>query len=678
MLNSFFNKKSKQKWVINIAHPMDRFLAVFFDFSIFSPIIGFVLLPLLSMVEKVYQSSGSSLETFVYMSILIINIILLTVVFMATSLFLFSATPGKIFLKLRVVNEEGKSLNLHQSFMRSIFWVLEFFFCGIPFLEIFSDSHRRPIHDRVARTMVITLKKTQTKVPNLQEAHLVKQILMLSSLAFASCILILSSSFQNLAEKGEFKKAELAEAGYLCDAVTQNTKKEESRILKATTLFLAEEIPKECLLSEVDFVFWRPLPVERDWAYLARAFISSDNKKIKEEYLNRVCDEDSHGLACQFAQYEANPKTQKLETLVERAENNDEKNLVHLKLAVESYESGNYISAEKSFRQIASASGLEAFALKGVMKTLWALNKKETSLGVYLATFPQLRPEEKIEISAWSCHEQVDLDCSSKLRSSCQDLRDQFSNEKYVSEPQADSYVALAFIRDTECRKNEKQNWKSYQGLFQKRKDVYQFVRAISSDSDANPSEREGILADLAFRSNPVSPQFLRRMAIIELAKRMKSEPLISKVAHFLVERKQQDLTWVKTFQAAGERLARLQQMEQLNRILFLPKEETLSTYFDSNFQIRIAYLAKDFEAMEKLFTSRKFVGAQEVEPRSPASVKNQHLSWEKVSLQDIENEFKQYQLRKNKKPEWNPGPTSEKESLMRESAQEDSMKEGL
>lgn len=642
MKNSLF-KMPKHRYSLRTPSFTDRFLASLFDFIIFAPIFSFILLPLMQNFEKIWSVGFQNFEFVIFLAVLVVYTCFLAIIFQAASLFWFRTTPGKFFFKLRVVNESGDRLSLHQSFLRSIFWVLEFFFLGIPFLEILSHPQRRAIHDRVSGTMVITIKEKEDLGPHPVERHFIRQVLMLGSVAFASWIFVFTNYFLKLAERGEFKKAELEEAGYLCEDVTSHVKKKEIRMEKALALYLADEISKECLLTEADFVFWQPVPLHRDWAYLAKGYASKLDSTLFEQYLNRVCEENESGDACHLAEYEADAQSQDLEKILVHSTSLS----VRVKHTVDAFESGKYGLAEAGFRKLKEVDGFKSFALKGLMKTLWAENRKESSEGVYMAAFEDFKDDDKAEIAAWSCHEQMDQACNSELKRACEDLKVQLGNSGHL-----DSFTALALIRENECRKSSTQDWRKYQSLFQKKKDLYQYVRAIVSESDISPMEREGILEDLAFRKAHVSPQFLRRMAVVELAKSMKSPRSIDQVVDFLKERKNQDLTWIKTYQETVLRLASLERKVELAKVIDLPGASVADKFIASDFKIKALYLAKDFDRLKGVLATYE---SREVS-RTPASAAHRTNSnrelLDKIKIQKIQNDLETYFRHKKNPPQ--------------------------
>jgi uncharacterized RDD family membrane protein YckC len=64
-------------------------------------------------------------------------------------------TPGKFFLRLRIIRQDGGRVRLHQSLRRLLGYWLAILTLGIGFLYVLVDDRRRGLHDRLAGTCVI-------------------------------------------------------------------------------------------------------------------------------------------------------------------------------------------------------------------------------------------------------------------------------------------------------------------------------------------------------------------------------------------------------------------------------------------------------------------------------------------------------------------------------------------
>jgi uncharacterized RDD family membrane protein YckC len=568
-----------------IAPVIDRFLAFVFDIVLFTPVFGFILANLFRKLEMMYFTSPNSLEFLIFLLVLVIFSFFLCILFQTLFLMLMGATPGKYFFKVQIVSiQKGqKRLRFSQAWLRSSLWSLQILCFGLPFLEVVSEALRRPLHDRAAGTIAVTLKKQGDQGPHQLETQFVRQFLMVISLCLFVWGIFFVGHFYKMATKGEFKKNELEKDEYLCATVSQSLEEDQSRIDKALALFLADEIGEDCLAAEADFVLWTPNESEKSWAYLAKGILKKYDAELFEAYLDKVCEIDEDGEACEIAKFEADanqPIPQQSETAM-------------ILNVIQNFEKGRYAQAETGFAKLALKNGFESFAQAGLVKSLWAQNKLERSKGAYQNVVHQLSRSHQMELAAWVCHEELDRSCSAEAIEACEDLKTSFKAGK---SPVQESFIALALIREKECRKTDAIQFMQFQAIFRERKDVSDYVRAISSESDLNVEQKHQILENLAFRKEAVRPVYLRRLALQQWVESAKTEDDFKKVTQFLKEKKIQDLSWVKIYERAMTVFVRLRAEKSIREIVHLPSEEVITAHQLKPLQVKGHYLAKQYD----------------------------------------------------------------------------------
>ncbi|WP_431523590.1 RDD family protein [Paenibacillus pabuli] len=72
---------------------------------------------------------------------------------------IFGATPGKLILKLRVLNLNGEKLNIFRSISRELFKVVLAYILFINFAWLIFSRKRLTLHDIFAKTQVINTRK---------------------------------------------------------------------------------------------------------------------------------------------------------------------------------------------------------------------------------------------------------------------------------------------------------------------------------------------------------------------------------------------------------------------------------------------------------------------------------------------------------------------------------------
>jgi uncharacterized RDD family membrane protein YckC len=296
-----FKHKSKSAQ-LRIAPISERFLAFFFDIVLFTPLFTVLLSQIFKKIELRYYLAPDSIEFVALAIIAVFLIAVLTILFQSLFIHYFQGTPGKLVFKLRVVDSStGLHPSLGNSFLRSTLWVIEFFLLGIPLLEIMSQKQRRALHDRASETAVITLKEIADPGPHPLESHFVRNLLMIFVTVFCVWGALVASKLYVAAVRGDFKKQELVNDKYLCNAVTESVEPGQSRLDYAIALFVAQQIPDDCLLSEADFAFWTNNEFELSWAYLAKSFYYKFDSDKSESYLEKVCEFDKNSTACEIA-----------------------------------------------------------------------------------------------------------------------------------------------------------------------------------------------------------------------------------------------------------------------------------------------------------------------------------------------------------------------------------------
>jgi len=578
----------------------DRLLAFVFDIVIFSPVFSFLLASLFKKLEVMYFVSPSSIEFLILCGVLFVFTLLLIILFQTIFLVLLGATPGKYFFKIQVVSLQGE-LRFSQALLRSFVWVLEGICLFLPFLEVLSEVHRRPLHDRAAGTMAVTLKKIGDSGPHALESQFVRQFLVMASFCLFAWSIYFVGHFYHLAVRGEFKKTELESEDFLCATVSNAVESEDQRLDKALALYLADEINEECLAAEADFALWIPDESDRSWAYLAKGILRKYDSELYEGYLEKACEEDEKGAACGIAKYQADPKNHEIPAGTETSE---------ILKVTQDFEKGLYTEAEKQFIEIGKLSGFSDFAQSGLAKAFWAQNRTERAQGAYQNVVHQLSRRQNIELSAWICHEELDRSCSHAAVEACENLKSSLKNG--TSQIQ-ESFVALALIREKECRQTGKFDYSRFKKLLEDKKDVLKFVHAISKDSPIGPEPRSYTLQDLAFRKEAVRPAFVRRLALHYWVENyMKSETDFQKVVGFLKDKKIHDLTWIKIYSKSLQIFLLAKSQKSLKEIVGLPSPELISQYQLKTAQIQAQHLLQSSQPATRIPASAETSNLEE------------------------------------------------------------------
>jgi uncharacterized RDD family membrane protein YckC len=139
---------------VQLARPSDRLAAVIVDAIILMPMELLLSAPLKRWFTKSYITG---FEPDFFMSIVGMTLVTVLAIVLYQALFhtWWGATPGKRLFGLRVEPMFADSqLSFWDYAFRSCVWIFEWLCLGLPLLAIFSNSKRRPLHDRLCDTIV--------------------------------------------------------------------------------------------------------------------------------------------------------------------------------------------------------------------------------------------------------------------------------------------------------------------------------------------------------------------------------------------------------------------------------------------------------------------------------------------------------------------------------------------
>jgi uncharacterized RDD family membrane protein YckC len=598
-----------QQAQLKLAPVGDRLLAFSIDFFLFSPVIHLLLSFLLRKIEVLRVSAPDSLELislfFVAAMITLIFVIAVQTVFLR----MWGGTPGKLFLKLRVVSStEGARLSLTQAIIRSVLWVFEALLFFVPFLEILSHAQRRALHDRGAETMVITLKASGDNGPHALESHFIRQVLMVFSLLVTCWIFFGVGRAYHLGLSGAFKKSDLVDAGNLCQYVDEDS---ANRVDEALGLFLADAVSDDCVLSEADFAMWTVDDTSKAWGFLAMAVVSRSDAKLSQAYLDKVCEHSPGSEPCGLANNFQDIGISKDDEVTRSS------SLTAQVLRVMRMErDADFAKMPKALSELDHAA-LLPFKLKHQAQALWSEHSLDKARGVFEGGVLSVGSMAREEISAWMCIEELQLSCSPVQPS-------QACSELSKGTTKDDLEIAWAAIKSSVCSKTgEASTLTRYKGLFEKRKDFRKLVDVVVNPNQLNSDRQNAILQDLVENaSGSVS-----RWALGEWIEHAHSSQSWEKILSVLKGTKRRDWVWqrqtLKAFQRSYAEQAYKQSYDFVDLVKGplvkkwgLQEEELVATYKAGNLQ-RARQLAKAFPALNNGTADRRAPASSN---RSPAS----------------------------------------------------------
>lgn len=430
-----------------IASPVDRLAAFMADLVVFLPILTLCLAPIKKQV-LLAQIAGDNEKLLILGFVGAGVVSLLLVVYQTLFIGLMGATPGKKFLGLKVVNIWNKTKpDFFSAFVRSSFWVLSLCTFGIPWLAIFSNSHRRPLHDRAADTLVLVPdRKRASSSPGMVETSMING---LNAAIITFTILVFSVIFQSYIHDNKHLADTIVNSSEAstqrCESVTSaiggwlgTEKQAPGRTEIALALHAGERIDDECLESEVTMNFLEEKDLEL--SYLAKALIKQDDEEQFADYIEKVCEKDEKTSGCSLLEYLQAQKSDAIHIT------DDAPTYLRIWAVRLNLERGH---PQEAIAQLKNPAPHMDLAYYYSMKRLQAQLelKRETDINQdFLASLDGLNREERISLSRETCLAETQMGCSG-AKLSCQKLLEfstSFKTEKELSFENPQSVLAIA------------------------------------------------------------------------------------------------------------------------------------------------------------------------------------------------------------------------------------------
>lgn len=289
----------------------DRMLAFAFDLCLWFPLAILVTKPFWRDFQYLQMTSPNSTEAILSLSFGLVGAALFIILVQSLVVWKFGTTPGKKLFQISIVSTiDQKRLSLGNAFTRSFSLLIEILCFGLPWLEVLSHPDRRPWHDRLAESEVVTHKKIIFEGPHWLEQRFFRNLYWGSAL---TAIVFIASALINVRHQvsvGVFKRIDLENSGYLCEQVSPVPRHPalepaEARLDYALALFSTGQLSQECLESEADFVFWTQNEKLMSWGHLIRGVLAQaegKEAKVTADHFQLACPTtDATSAVCRLS-----------------------------------------------------------------------------------------------------------------------------------------------------------------------------------------------------------------------------------------------------------------------------------------------------------------------------------------------------------------------------------------
>lgn len=454
---NFKYRKDLTEAIVQFARPTDRLAAVIVDvFIVLTPVFILVGAPLKRWMTTSFIL-GTEPDFFLNITFMTVLAIFLLVSYQAVCHYYFAATLGKRVFGLKVESAfSGQALSFWDCVLRAFVWVAEVLCLGLPWLGVFSNSMRRPLHDRIGDSVVVTSSGAGVGKPHPWEQRLV-QSLFASGLALLMLTVILE--IRGIATKMKIENDFLAlseKQPSSCEAVDpyvdENSQDDHARLKVSMSLYAAGLADRSCLESEVEREVSLKAPLS-PVTYLAQAFVNADDAEVSNSYLDRVCNDDAKSVECSMSRLVGSWSDDDMEG-VENALNSAPKGSGYLEVwGVRHYmKQAEYKSALVLLDELAPRREIAEFSLVQRTKALFDSYKSQEAEAAFAQAVVALPLEEGRDLGEWMCAQQLQGGCGQAHSLACAQVPpvDETSNLNLKNPTEG-----LAQVLVMECKKDK-------------------------------------------------------------------------------------------------------------------------------------------------------------------------------------------------------------------------------
>lgn len=415
---------------LDLAQPRDRAAAFVADMIFLLPVISLLASPFRKWyIEAQLFGDDSAVRRAIFL--LIWGYMFGAILWMTTWIAMTGTTPGKKLLGLKVVDvwSRSKPRPMH-AFLRACGMVVSLASLGIPFIAILTNPRRRPMHDRVSDTVVITNHPARRALGPSVNEFATGSALHVMGTGFLLLFMLVVTEHWLSAPTAD---AKIAQCKIIDEGVAHTkTSNAGQRLDVALALEVASLVNSNCLITEASKVLWvdqakgNPAVVAR--AYLARGFAESSDD-IKKKYFTKVCDQSKTDDACVIAKAEL----QALEGEPDKptnAEFTPKTEFGRLWKMNHLYQDGEYSSLVDAKPMQSMFPLLTEYSESLRLQAIKRSGLKDETLKMAQTVFWRGSQATKTQIAKTVCSDYSGLSCSAEGQEICKWYIDQFPAEK--------------------------------------------------------------------------------------------------------------------------------------------------------------------------------------------------------------------------------------------------------
>lgn len=440
-----------------LASPQDRLAATVVDYLIMVPLMSLVLAPW----KRVLQADLVMGDDFYFHFQTILALILLFlagVLYQATFLWFRGATPGKRLLRLEVISIWPRQrLTFSECLLRSVVWWIEVLLCGLPFLAVFSNYKRRPFHDRISDTVVVTHRWYGVRSPSIMEKGIAK-----GAVHAVVVFLILLGGFNAYQTLRELHKQMASSDSLASDDCSEESGMESSseaesagqKLEREMGLFAVGQAATNCLEKAADQVLAEN--PDSGLGYLGKSFaLASVDAAQSDKYLDEVCKVEKGSQGCEFSRIVSTWNKSDWREISDSLRKLLPKSPDYIKFwAVRHFfKIRDYTKVLEILQSAPMSPTYANFVLENRFKSLLALGQVDQAHIIFETHIEHLTDDQKLEPASWMCNEELSDSCGAVLPLSCKVFSDLIRGHE--EEMLTTSNLALTDIRIKSCDSEE-------------------------------------------------------------------------------------------------------------------------------------------------------------------------------------------------------------------------------
>ncbi|MBX9766694.1 MAG: RDD family protein [Bdellovibrionales bacterium] len=441
---------SQLEWLGQLARPLDRAAAIVIDGIVLSTLVGLTTSRAQHGVELSRILNDLSQLRFEIWILALVSVLTLFL-YQVIQWSLYGKTIGQRIVGIEVVNVfTGESPGLIESATRSLYWWPDLLLM-LPNLGIFRDPLRRPFHDRVANTLVISRRRFGAR-PHRRErrgSELVTATII-ATLTWVS-LAILSPENRWIMSTMRSDAPDLS-----CELIDEVIEKlpegqKMSQTEAALILYASGKVDVKCVDQESRKAARQNSkdPVMR----FARSLANSSEAELSNEYLEKVCESAPDSDICRLAIAYDELSLGKTESAIARLRKVRPQAPMYISIfaAKQLEKLGQFEDVYRLMTEITPFPEIEDFVGQLSISALWGMARPSEARVLFQSTLSRFsNKESRVRFESWMCRLELDQACSGARALPCKKFHREILGDSTLL---ADESIGLTHLVHERCSK---------------------------------------------------------------------------------------------------------------------------------------------------------------------------------------------------------------------------------